>query len=168
MLLNKLFVFLIVVGLVAGTLSPSSRGEKKKRKNAAKKPSGLPAVEESKAIAGPIDETVFDRNLVQEEPLSRDILYEHGAYSKETSQRHFSGTVLGYVTPWNNHGYEVAKTFGRKFDIISPVWLQVIRKGELDYGLSGTHDVDGAWLKNVRSANPKTKSINRDKITTVE
>ena len=29
------------------------------------------------------------------------------------------------MTPWNNHGYDVAKIFGGKFSLISPVWLQV-------------------------------------------
>jgi len=53
---------------------------------------------------------------------------------------------LGYITPvqkyvtlieynsclnyffflqWNNHGYDVAKIFTNKFNLISPVWLQV-------------------------------------------
>ena len=26
----------------------------------------------------------------------------------------------GFVTPWNNHGYDVAKIFGAKFNYISP------------------------------------------------
>lgn len=58
---------------------------------------------------------------------------------------------------WNNHGYDVAKTFGPKFDMISPVWLQILRKGDMEYELTGTHDVDLAWMKNVRSRNVNTK-----------
>jgi hypothetical protein len=32
--------------------------------------------------------------------------------------------VLGYVTPWNAHGYDVAKSWGGKFSLVAPVWLQ--------------------------------------------
>lgn len=42
--------------------------------------------------------------------------------------------------------------------MISPVWLQILRQGDMKYELTGTHDVDTAWLKNVRSRNEKTKS----------
>ena len=42
--------------------------------------------------------------------------------------------------------------------MISPVWLQILRKGDMKYELAGTHDVDVAWIKNVRKANEKTKS----------
>lgn len=53
----------------------------------------------------------------------------------------------------------MAKIFGPKFDLISPVWLQVLRQGEMNYTLQGTHDIDSAWMKNVRKAgNGKTKS----------
>lgn len=48
---------------------------------------------------GPIRESVFDRNLIEDEPSSKGILIENGAYYEDTSLRHFNGTVLGYVTP---------------------------------------------------------------------
>lgn len=41
--------------------------------------------------------------------------------------------------------------------MISPVWLQILRKGDEQYELTGTHDVDVAWIKNVRVQNDKTK-----------
>lgn len=47
--------------------------------------------------------------------------------------------------------------------MISPVWLQILRKGDMDYELTGTHDVDVAWMKNVRSRNEKTKSEYKNK-----
>lgn len=59
---------------------------------------------------------------------------------------------------WNNHGYDVAKTFGSKFTHISPVWLQVRRKGKNRYEVTGTHDVDKAWMKDVRRGN-RVKSM---------
>lgn len=73
--------------LVDGTISPSSKGKR------AKTPKEL------KVNVGPADKSVFDRNLIEDEPLARDILAEHGAYFQDTSARRFDGTVLGYVTP---------------------------------------------------------------------
>lgn len=167
-LLCLLAILAVIVAGVSGTLSPSS-----KQKNKAK------GVKEFKINEGPVAESVFDRGLISEEPSSKNIIVEGRTYYGDTSLRNFNGTVLGYVTPvnlslidnkskfshhfplsqWNNHGYDVAKIFGPKFDLISPVWLQILRKGDLQYELMGTHDVDPAWMKNVRtSGNDKTKS----------
>lgn len=44
-------------------------------------------------------ESVFDRNLVSENPSAKDILNNHQAYSSDTSKRSAEGMVLGYVTP---------------------------------------------------------------------
>ena len=60
---------------------------------------------------------------------------------------------MGYVTPWNGHGYDVAKTFGDKFDIISPVWLQIQPSNSgsaKPYVIGGTHDVDKRWVSDVK------------------
>lgn len=89
-----------------------------------------------------------------DEPTATKIIQESGAYCKDTQQRHFNGTVLAYLTPWNRKGYEVVKTFGNKFDIISPVWLQIVRLGDLRYEVRGTHDVIELKTAN----NPDTKS----------
>lgn len=58
---------------------------------------------------------------------------------------------------WNNHGYDVAKLFGSKFDMISPVWLQVLHKGSHKYEISGAHDVDAKWIRDVRKSGPPGK-----------
>lgn len=43
---------------------------------------------------------------------------------------------------WNSHGYEIAKVFGSKFTQISPVWLQLKRRGREMFEVTGLHDVD--------------------------
>lgn len=43
---------------------------------------------------------------------------------------------------WNSHGYDVAKVFGGKFTQISPVWLQLKRRGREMFEVTGLHDVD--------------------------
>lgn len=59
---------------------------------------------------------------------------------------------------WNNHGYDVAKIFGPKFEIISPVWLRISRAKDKKYILQGEHDVDANWMRAVRKASKnKTK-----------
>lgn len=117
------------------TLSPDSKSKSKHK--------------ESKFLRGPQDNDVFGLDLISSEPLPKDILMNNEAYYKDTALRHFNGTTLGYVTPWNSHGYDVAKIFAKKFDIISPVWLQIVKQGGA-YAVAGTHDIDAGWLTDVR------------------
>lgn len=62
--------------------------------------------------------------------------------------------ILSAAHQWNNHGYDVAKIFGAKFDMISPVWLQVRHTGNKKYEITGTHDIDSGWVEDVRKAGP--------------
>ncbi|KAJ8923208.1 hypothetical protein NQ315_001763 [Exocentrus adspersus] len=111
----------------------------------------------NKAPAGPQNYTVFDKSLVAEEILAEDVLKNYQAFFRETDEYRFDGLVLGYVTPWNNHGYDIAKIFGNKFTHISPVWLQIVRKGTKKYEVRGTHDVDKGWVAAVRNAGRERK-----------
>ncbi|XP_017047737.1 chitinase domain-containing protein 1 [Drosophila ficusphila] len=135
-LLLHLAVLLFLLTSVQGTLSPDSQKSKSKTK-------------ESALRGGPQDNDVFDLGLVNREPLAKDIVFNHRGYFKETGLRRFNGTTLGYVTPWNSHGYDVAKIFAKKFDIISPVWLQIVKQGDR-YSVAGTHDIDAGWVTDVR------------------
>ncbi|XP_019551041.3 chitinase domain-containing protein 1 [Aedes albopictus] len=141
--MRHILALLALVALVhtsGATLTPSDvKGKGKK-------------VKELKVKQGPQPTSVFDRGLIQEEPSAKDILVESGAYYEETALKNFKGTVLGYVTPWNNHGYDVAKIWGGKFNYVSPVWLQVLRKGPKQYELGGAHDIDAGWMKDVKKA----------------
>lgn len=55
------------------------------------------------------------------------------------------------MTPWNNHGYDIAKWFRGKFDYVAPVWLQLHRVGKVAYEVRGKQDVDRNWMAAVRS-----------------
>jgi len=74
----------------------------------------------------------------------------------------FQGESLVYVTPWNSHGYDVAKTHASKFTFISPVWfnIQPTKGGKSKFKISGGHDVDASWVQEVR----KNGGINPPKI----
>lgn len=61
--------------------------------------------------------------------------------------------TLGFVTPWNGKGYEVAEKYAGKFTYISPVWLQIRHDDEArQMRLSGSHDHDQQWIQRVRAA----------------
>ncbi|XP_067624959.1 chitinase domain-containing protein 1 [Eurosta solidaginis] len=136
-------LMLLTVLLIASSLGEATISPRKGRTEKTKISTPL------NILVGPYDESVLKRNLIDMRPLPQDILEHHAAYYKDTTLRNFNGTVLGYVTAWNSHGYDVAKWFAQKFDIISPVWFQIVKKGE-EYKLSGSHDVDANWMREVR------------------
>uniref|UniRef100_A0A8C3T356 Chitinase domain-containing protein 1 n=1 Tax=Chelydra serpentina TaxID=8475 RepID=A0A8C3T356_CHESE len=108
------------------------------------------------------DKIVQDRGLVVTDPKAKDIVLEHKSYcAKKMKERHFLGDVLGYITPWNNHGYDIAKMFGNKFTLISPVWLQVKRKGKEMFQFTGLHDADQDWIKDVKKNSKNIKIVPR-------
>lgn len=113
-----------------------------------------------KEVKGPVSTSVFERDLVVEDPKPKSILTQYQAYYANTEKVNFKGRVLGYVTPWNGHGYDIAKIFGAKFTYISPVWLQ-IRSKDKGYEVTGLHDVDKNWMKDVMKRKSDVKIIPR-------
>ncbi|XP_042302277.1 chitinase domain-containing protein 1 isoform X1 [Sceloporus undulatus] len=108
------------------------------------------------------EKTVQDRGLVVTDLKAKDIVLEHKSYcAKKAQENYFSGDVLGYITPWNSHGYDIAKSFGNKFTMISPVWLQVKRRGKERFQLTGLHDVDQGWMKEVKKNAKNIKIVPR-------
>ena len=65
--------------------------------------------------------------------------------------------MLGYVTPWNGKGYDVADVFSPKFDFVSPVWLQ-IKPENGKYAMHGMHDIDKGWVSRVRQSRGSGKN----------
>jgi chitinase domain-containing protein 1 len=72
-----------------------------------------------------------------------------------------SGETLAYVTPWNSHGYDIAKKFRGKFTMISPVWFQLLRHSDGRYATKGDHDVDAGWLHEVKDTEKPPKIVPR-------
>ncbi|XP_006614403.1 chitinase domain-containing protein 1 isoform X2 [Apis dorsata] len=136
-----LFIFAIKC-----TLSPPKDRNNKKNKG---------KIENKK---GPVEQDVFSRILVIKNPKTYDIIRESGFYFFNTTRRRFTGEVLGYITPWNNNGFEVSKIFHGKFTMISPVWLTFPKGSASTYKLS-THDVQKKWLKEMRTINNETYHV---------
>ncbi|XP_006614402.1 chitinase domain-containing protein 1 isoform X1 [Apis dorsata] len=128
------------------TLSPPKDRNNKKNKG---------KIENKK---GPVEQDVFSRILVIKNPKTYDIIRESGFYFFNTTRRRFTGEVLGYITPWNNNGFEVSKIFHGKFTMISPVWLTFPKGSASTYKLS-THDVQKKWLKEMRTINNETYHV---------
>jgi len=103
------------------------------------------------SVGGPSDVSVYQKNLVSINLKAKNIVKNYNSYFQDTVQRNFNGPVLGYVTPWNSHGYDVAKTFG-KFNFVSPVWLQVGVNKNGDYFIGGEQDIDQKWIKDVKKS----------------
>ncbi|RLN87810.1 hypothetical protein BBJ28_00011733, partial [Nothophytophthora sp. Chile5] len=93
--------------------------------------------------------SVWTRGLVTSKPKARSIVQEHARAATKKEKR-FSGETLGYVTPWNNRGYDWAKLFRSKFTYISPVWLQVREDVEKVPLITGVHDIDRQWVLDVK------------------
>eukprot|EP00033_Pygsuia_biforma_P004332 GCRY01004748.1.p1 GENE.GCRY01004748.1~~GCRY01004748.1.p1 ORF type:complete len:389 (+),score=59.92 GCRY01004748.1:64-1230(+) len=86
---------------------------------------------------------VIERGLVDMSITPKSIIREHGktAVNITSSDR----ITLGYVTPWNSHGYDVARHFRSKFSHISPCWLSLQWEGDTVF-IRGQHDIDDNWI----------------------
>lgn len=129
-------VFVLLINITLATLSK----EKKKNK--------------SNKISGPVPESVIEKGLVIEKAKWKDIVENYASYKSKTNDRAIPHFSLAYVTPWNSHGYDVAKWLGGKFTHVSPVWLQ-LKRSRTKNVITGTHDIDQGWMKEVRKSGKK-------------
>ncbi|KAH7713093.1 Protein C44C1.2 [Aphelenchoides avenae] len=161
--------FMALVALLCGaalteaTLSKSDRSKTKKQEAPpARKQPQKPKepVKKKPAAATEVDDEETDED---EASLKQEIL--KAAHKLHTKSRKFTAPVtLGYVTPWNNHGYDVAKWAARKFTHIAPVWFQLRGAdvdGQVTCTISGTHDIDHGWMEDIRANNSDAKIVPR-------
>lgn len=87
----EIYLIMTLVTGVLATLGPSNTKKGKQK-----------TPPEIKMNVGPVDKNVFDRGLVEAEPLASAIISEANTYYKDTSLKNFNGVVLGYVTPVKN------------------------------------------------------------------
>ncbi|XP_052322908.1 chitinase domain-containing protein 1 isoform X2 [Oncorhynchus keta] len=148
---------IIVLHTILSTLLVSYVSATLSRTDAKKKDSKTQEPETSQA-----ERSVLERGLVVTDPQWKDIVKEERRYCQQAATQHtFQGPVLGYITPWNSHGYDVAKVFGSKLTSVSPVWLQLRRRGPESFHITGLHDHDPGWVKAVRKANKQIKMLPR-------
>lgn len=92
---------------------------------------------------------VHQRGLVKADVTYQEILTENSRVSENVSQRHFTNSVLAYITPWNAAGYDIAKRFCPKFTHLSPVWYDLKSQGT-ELVLEGRHNADTEWMSELR------------------
>lgn len=141
-----IFCLMLLITPLDGTLSKS---EKKK-----------PPPKPKKASSG------FDAEIQEAVQSDSHVTYDqiiknhHRIDYKESKK--FPNPVLGYVTPWNNHGYDIVKFLAQKFTHISPVWFQIkVAPDRESYMLGGTHDLDQGWIEDIRKNNSQVKIVPR-------
>lgn len=57
---------------------------------------------------------------------------------------------------WNGAGYENAKKFHGKFDLVSPVWLTI--KSTDPFNIP-THDVQKMWMDSMKAADKENHTV---------
>ncbi|KAK7332756.1 hypothetical protein VNO80_29511 [Phaseolus coccineus] len=92
---------------------------------------------------------VYEQGLVSAHANYQHVLTENSKVSENTSQRRYNYPVLGYITPWNSRGYELAKRFNSKFTHISPVWYD-LKSQQTSLVLEGRHNADRGWISELR------------------
>lgn len=94
-------------------------------------------------------------------------LREHvDSVCSEPEHKHFSKTTLGYITPWNTNGMELALKYSAKFDIISPCWFDIQTEtiqGKFNTKIDGANYVNVNFIKELREKKSDIKILPRFK-----
>ena len=166
--MGYLSCLIIVVCLLCTSESTIGPGNRKASARAAEKTTSTtppqqasPSAASFKALP-PTKTNVVQRNLIEENITPQSVLENHQAYCSACLEtREFTHPTLVYVTPWNSHGYTLAKLFAKKLDYVSPVWLSIRRTGIERYIVEGQHDIDRPWLEEVKAKNPAVRIVPR-------
>ena len=123
----------ILVGANISTIAPKNKSSKKVNKASIAGSNGVKKEPKFTNLAGSAAETQSSK-LAPEDLCFEEMLGQNMT-SVTVRESVYDQTVLGYVTPWHNKGYDHAKFLGSKFDLISPVWYQVRRlNGKVEFG----------------------------------
>jgi chitinase domain-containing protein 1 len=159
-------IFFCLIFSIETTIGPSNRkASSRSTEKVASTPSPTvqsPPPSASFQSSPPVKFNVLQRKLIQENSNPQSILENHESYcSTCVETREFTHPTLVYITPWNSHGYEVAKLFTKKFDYISPVWLSIKRTSLETYVIEGAQDIDKKWIETLKENNPKVRIVPR-------
>eukprot|EP01098_Paradermamoeba_levis_P006232 TRINITY_DN2590_c0_g1_i1.p1 TRINITY_DN2590_c0_g1~~TRINITY_DN2590_c0_g1_i1.p1 ORF type:complete len:392 (-),score=105.47 TRINITY_DN2590_c0_g1_i1:83-1258(-) len=109
----------------------------------------------------PATRSVTERGLLESVSAFK-IIKEHSRFSiNEQNKKNFKGKSLGFITPWNAKGYDLALKFPQKFDLLSPCWYQLKQDANFKPFLQGKEGVNRKWLQQIQEANPKVGIIPR-------
>lgn len=161
----NLFVIFCLICSIESTIGPGSRKSNARtteKVSSTTPPPVQPAPTGPIQSAAPAKTSVQQRNLIQDNIDRQTIIENHQSYcSSCLESREFTHPTLVYITPWNSHGYDVAKIFAKKLDYVSPVWLNIKRTGLETYTIGGKHDIDKKWIETLKEKNPEIKIVPR-------
>nr|XP_022917201.1 chitinase domain-containing protein 1-like [Onthophagus taurus] len=102
-------------------------------------------------------ESVFERNLLINTPSAEEILLNHDKFYLGGGNRTQVG-VLGFI-----EDDEALKgiDFAKKFNYLSPMWLNIQRTGYGEYKISGIEKINKEWIKKLIQVNPQIRIIPR-------
>ena len=163
---SSLIILLSLVLLTQSTIGPGNKKSSSRSTEKSSTPSppleSKPSPSAPHPSASPAKTSVIQRHLIDENITPTSVVENHQSYcSACLDQREFTQSTLVYITPWNSHGYTIAKLFAKKFDYISPVWLSIKRTGVETYVIEGTHDIDQKWIEEVKEKNPQIRFVPR-------
>ena len=72
-----------------------------------------------------VQQNPAELGLLNSTDLTADSILDHCQGTLPYPQRNFPNQLMGFVTPWNDKGYQVALDFKSKFSIIVPVWYTI-------------------------------------------
>lgn len=167
--MNYCFLLLIQLFLVYPIESTLGPGDRKSSPRSSEKfipPSSSFKLTPSSPVpeepSSPTDTNVLQRNLLNEDINAKSILENYQSYCSSCADvREFPYPTLIYITPWNNHGYDIVKLFPQKFDYIAPVWFSLKRIGLEKYHIEGAHDIDSKWIETLKEKRSDIRIVPR-------
>lgn len=101
---------------------------------------------------------LHEKNLVNQVISPKEISKNHRLICDENI-RYFSGKVQAHISTFYNKGKELALTYARKIDIISPTWyfIDLSEKGYVIVKSGSTNYSD--FYQQLKSANPNIKIV---------
>ncbi len=126
-----ILVFACVFHLTNATIAPKDKSSKKQERKASDQARRSQSANLSTSSKDASEKLSPEQLSVQE-------LLGQNMSDVSSKERTYPQSVLSYVTPWNNKGYDFAKEFAYKMDMVSPVWYQIKRlNGKVEFaGLS--------------------------------
>ena len=83
-----------------------------------------------------------------------EIINESGVvrenYVPRMISNHPKQEVLGFVTPWNPEGYDLALEFGNRFSFIVPTWFHMAISPNFEISIKGEDVVNMSWVEKMQ------------------
>eukprot|EP01102_Stenamoeba_stenopodia_P019428 TRINITY_DN7334_c0_g1_i2.p1 TRINITY_DN7334_c0_g1~~TRINITY_DN7334_c0_g1_i2.p1 ORF type:complete len:477 (+),score=118.08 TRINITY_DN7334_c0_g1_i2:28-1458(+) len=93
------------------------------------------------------------------------VLSDNKKANNYNSKKNFPNEALGYITPWNADGFDIALRFQSKFTFLSPVWFQIKRHASsTQFRIEGKEGIDRDWIAKMRGDMKSNSKEKRAKI----